>query len=54
MEVAQLHPALSVLVLGPFDLSTRLIGGQWEWPGQADYDNYYRQQVTLGPPDPDV
>ena len=46
MEVAQLHPALSVLVLGPFDLSTRLIGGQWEWPGQADYDNYYRQQVT--------
>jgi photosystem II stability/assembly factor-like uncharacterized protein len=46
MKVARLHPALTVLVLGPFDLSTRLIGGRWESPGQAAYDAYYREQVS--------
>jgi photosystem II stability/assembly factor-like uncharacterized protein len=46
-SVAQLHPALSVMVLGPFDLSTRYIDGQWESPGQADYDTYFTQQVSL-------
>jgi photosystem II stability/assembly factor-like uncharacterized protein len=44
--VAQLHPALSVVVLGPFDLSTRYIAGQYESPGQSDYDTYFTQQVT--------
>jgi photosystem II stability/assembly factor-like uncharacterized protein len=44
--VAQIHPALSVVVLAPFDLSTRYISGQYESPGQADYDDYFTQQVT--------
>ncbi len=46
MDLGLAHPAVSVLVLGPFDQSTRMINGQWESPGQADYDAYYRQQIT--------
>jgi photosystem II stability/assembly factor-like uncharacterized protein len=45
-DLALAHPAVSVLVLGPFDQSTRMINGQWESPGQADYDAYYVQQIT--------
>ena len=46
MDLGLVHPALSVLVLGPFDQSTRMINGQWEAPGQAAYDAYYVQQIT--------
>ncbi len=46
MDLGLAHPALSVLVLGPFDQSTRMINGQWEAPGQATYDAYYLQQIT--------
>ena len=45
-DVALVHPGVSVLVLGPFDQSTRMINGQWESPGQTDYDRYYVQQIT--------
>lgn len=45
-DVAQDHPALSLLVVGPWDLSTRLIDGQWLSPGQAAYDSYYRSQLV--------
>ena len=46
MDLGLVHPALSVLVLGPFDQSTRMINGQWEAPGQTGYDTYYVQQIT--------
>jgi photosystem II stability/assembly factor-like uncharacterized protein len=45
-DLALTHPSVSVLVLGPFDQSTRMINGQWESPGQADYDAYYVQQIN--------
>jgi len=44
-DVAAYHPALSLLVLGPWDLTTRYIGGTWSTPGQRGYDAYYVQQV---------
>jgi photosystem II stability/assembly factor-like uncharacterized protein len=43
--VNQYRPDLSVLVLGPWDLSTRLVDGQWLAPGEAGYDAYYKAQV---------
>jgi lysophospholipase L1-like esterase len=45
-DVDQYRPDLSLLVLGPWDLSARLIDGQWLSPGQAAYDTYYASQVT--------
>lgn len=45
-DVAGDRPTLSLLVLGPWDLSTRLIDGQWSSPGQPAYDAYFRQQVA--------
>ena len=45
-DVAEDRPNLSLLVLGPWDLSTRFISGQWLSPGQPAYDSYYRAQVT--------
>lgn len=45
-DVAEDRPNLSLLVLGPWDLSTRFVNGQWVSPGQAAYDAYYRTQVT--------
>jgi photosystem II stability/assembly factor-like uncharacterized protein len=45
-EVAADQPSLSLLVLGPWDLSTRMIGGQWEWPGQPAYDAAYGQSIA--------
>jgi photosystem II stability/assembly factor-like uncharacterized protein len=45
-SVAAVHPALTVLVLGPFDLSTRQINGQYLAPGQSAYDTYFRSQVA--------
>jgi photosystem II stability/assembly factor-like uncharacterized protein len=45
-DVATDQPTLSLLVLGPWDLSTRFIDGQWSWPGQPYYDAYYRRQVV--------
>ena len=45
-DVATDRPALTLLVLGPWDLSTRVIDGQWSSPGQPAYDAYYRQQVA--------
>jgi photosystem II stability/assembly factor-like uncharacterized protein len=45
-DVDQYRPALSLLVLGPWDLSARLIGGQWLSPGENAYDAYYAGQVA--------
>jgi photosystem II stability/assembly factor-like uncharacterized protein len=45
-DVTTDRPTLSLLVLGPWDLSTRLIAGRWSSPDQAGYDAYYRQQVV--------
>lgn len=47
-DAAFYRPALSVLVLGPWDLSSRFIAGQWLTPGQPGYDTYYREQVEAG------
>ncbi len=44
-DVAVDHPALTMLVLGPWDLTTRFIAGQWLTPGQPAYNAYYRAQV---------
>lgn len=40
-DVASDHPAVVLLVLGPWDLSTRMVDGQWETPGQPAYDAWY-------------
>jgi hypothetical protein len=45
--IAQFHPALSVLVIGPWDLNTRLINGKYQSPGRSVYDAYFRQQVAM-------
>lgn len=45
-DVATDHPELSVLALGPWDLSTRFIEGSWQAPGQAGFDAYYAQQIA--------
>ena len=45
-DLQELRPQLSLLVIGPWDLSARLIGGQWSSPGQEEYDAYYRTQLT--------
>ena len=45
-DVATERPTLSLLVLGPWDLSTRLVAGRWSSPGQEGYDAYYRRQVV--------
>ncbi len=45
-EIAKYHPALSVVVLGPWDLLTRLLNGKYQAPGQPAYDAYFRQQVA--------
>ncbi len=45
-DVDAVRPTLSVLVLGPWDLGTRLIAGRWGSPGQPAYDAYYGQQVV--------
>lgn len=44
-DVATDHPALSLLVLGPWDLTTRPVDGQWRAAGQPGYDDYYRGQL---------
>ena len=45
-DIARYHPGLSLIVLGPWDLSSRLIDGHWRSPGQAAYDAYYRHQMA--------
>ena len=44
-DINQAKPDVSLLVLGPRDLSAREIGGQWSSPGQGAYDAYYRKQL---------
>ncbi len=44
-DVEQYKPDVSLLVLGPWDLSARLIDGQWLSPGQTAYDAYYADQL---------
>jgi photosystem II stability/assembly factor-like uncharacterized protein len=44
-DVATDSPALSLLVLGPWDLSTRYVAGAWQAPGQPGFDAYYTGQV---------
>ncbi len=44
-DINQAKPDVSLLVLGPRDLSPREIGGQWSSPGQEAYDAYYRRQL---------
>ena len=44
-DVATDRPDLSLLVLGPWDLSTRFIDGAWRTPGQTDFDTFYYGQV---------
>ena len=45
-DFSHYRPDLSLLVLGPWDLSSRLIDGHWLSPGQAAYDAYYHDQVS--------
>lgn len=45
-DVATYHPALSLLALGPWDLSTRFIDGSWQAAGQPGYDAYYARQLA--------
>jgi photosystem II stability/assembly factor-like uncharacterized protein len=44
-DVATDSPDLSLLVLGPWDLSTRSIDGTWQTPGQTGFDTYYFGQL---------
>lgn len=44
--VSQYRPDVSLLVLGPWDLSSRLVDGHWLSPGEAAYDVYYHHQMT--------
>jgi photosystem II stability/assembly factor-like uncharacterized protein len=44
-DVATDRPDLSLLVLGPWDLSTRFIDGTWQAPGQTGFDAYYFAQL---------
>lgn len=44
--VSQNRPDLSLLVLGPWDLYSRLIDGHWLSPGQAAYGAYYHHQMA--------
>jgi photosystem II stability/assembly factor-like uncharacterized protein len=44
-DVTSVQPALSVLALGPWDLTTRFIDGAWLTPGQPGFDAYYAQQI---------
>ena len=47
-DVATDRPDLSLLVLGPWDLSTRFIDGTWQAPGQTGFDAYYFGQLLTG------
>jgi hypothetical protein len=44
-NVQTYRPEVSLIVLGPWDLSARLINGQWLSPGQPAYDTYYAGQL---------
>jgi photosystem II stability/assembly factor-like uncharacterized protein len=44
-DIEQYRPRLVLLALGPWDLSARLVGGQWLSPGQLAYDTYYADQL---------
>ncbi len=44
-DLSATRPAVSLVVLGPWDLTTRSIDGQWLAPGQPAYDAYYRGQL---------
>ena len=44
--VVEYRPQVSLVVEGPWDLSSRLIGGRWVAPGQPAYDTYYRGQLS--------
>jgi hypothetical protein len=44
-NVQRSRPKVSLLVLGPWDQSSRLIGGQWLSPGQPAFDSYYANQL---------
>jgi photosystem II stability/assembly factor-like uncharacterized protein len=44
-DIAQDRPKVSLVVLGPWDLESRLINGKWQSPGQPSFDAYYRGQV---------
>jgi photosystem II stability/assembly factor-like uncharacterized protein len=46
-DVSHVRPRLSLLALGPWDLSARLINGQWLSPGQPGYNAYYRGQLIM-------
>lgn len=45
-DVDQYRPDVSLLILGPWDLSARLIEGQWLSPGQPAFDTYYAGQLS--------
>ncbi len=45
-DVTSDRPTLSVLVLGPWDLTTRYIDGGWQTPGLPGFDAYYAQQIV--------
>jgi hypothetical protein len=45
-DVTSDRPDLSVLVLGPWDLTTRYIDGGWQTPGLPGFDAYYAQQIV--------
>ena len=45
-DVSQYRPDLSLLVLGPWDLASRLVDGHWLSPGEAAYDAYYHRQMA--------
>ncbi len=44
-DIKEDRPGLSLLVVGPWDLSSRLVDGSWLSPGQAAFDTYYQQQM---------
>jgi photosystem II stability/assembly factor-like uncharacterized protein len=44
-DLDQYQPGVVLLALGPWDLSARLIGGQWISPAQPAYDAYYADQL---------
>lgn len=44
-DLDRYRPELVLLTLGPWDLSARLIGGQWLSPAQPAYDTYYADQL---------
>ena len=44
-DLDRYQPREVLLALGPWDLSARLVGGQWLSPAQPAYDAYYADQL---------